>query len=382
MRITIITGYFLPVPPLSGGATERSWFGLAKMFAAAGHNITFVSRTWPGLPRMETADGIKHIRVEGFDHTRHLAANIALDVLWGIRVSQILPSADVVVCNTITMPSWLHMINPAAGKVAVMIGRTPKGQVGFYRGVSRIYAPSSSLASKITQPWAFRRTKVIGYPIEWGLHAAARAHTSPPITIGYVGRLHPEKGIELLMRAACLLAQRTDLPEWKIRLVGPVSVKEGGGGEEWFAAIRSECSSLLKNRIEWNGPEFNIQKLATLYGTMDIFCYPSLAEKGETFGVSVAEAMASGSAVVVSALGCFGDLVEDQVTGLVFDHTSSKSEQFLSECLMRFLVQGELRHEIAEKGQERARKFDYPEVSRVILDDMSLLTRTDGKDSR
>jgi glycosyltransferase involved in cell wall biosynthesis len=382
LRITIVTGYFLPVPPLSGGATERSWFGLAKIFAAAGHTVTFVSRSWPGLPPVETSEGINHIRVAGFDHTSHLAVNVAFDFLWGVRVSQILPQADVVVCNTITMPAWLRLINPAAGKVAVMIGRTPKGQVGFYRGVARIYAPSSSLASKIMQPWAIRRTKTIGYPIEWSRLAAARAPASPPITIGYAGRLHPEKGIELLMRAICLLAQSTDIPEWRIRLVGPVSVKEGGGGEDWFDAIRNDCAPIVRNHVEWNGPEFDPGKLAALYGTMDIFCYPSLAEKGETFGVSVAEAMAAGCAVVVSSLGCFSDLVEDGLTGLVFDHTSKTPEQLLSDCLRRLLEDKGLRQEIAKRGQERARKFDYPEVSRVILDDMALFARTDAKNSR
>ena len=49
MRISIVSGFFLPVPAVSGGATEKTWHGLAKDFAAQGHSVTLVSRRWPGL---------------------------------------------------------------------------------------------------------------------------------------------------------------------------------------------------------------------------------------------------------------------------------------------------------------------------------------------
>ena len=95
MRITIVTGFFLPVPALSGGATERSWYGLAKIFASAGHEVTFVSRAWPTLPAAEIEAGVNHLRVRGFDHTRILAANLILDLVWGLRVARALPASRV-----------------------------------------------------------------------------------------------------------------------------------------------------------------------------------------------------------------------------------------------------------------------------------------------
>ena len=362
------------MPPVSGGATERSWYGLAKMFASRGHAVTFVSRAWPGLPAAGEEEGVTHIRVAGFDHTRHLAVNLLLDFAWGIRVSRALPPADVVICNTITLPVWLRKLVPSAGKVAVMIGRAPKGQVLFYRGVERIYAPSSSIAGQIAQPWASRRTRVIGYPIDWQLHAQSAHRGGPPLVIGYAGRLHPEKGIEILVKAAALLAGRSDLPEWKLRIVGPSAVSAGGAGESWVAALKGGAQEALGRRVEWLRPEFDPPKLARLYGGMDVFCYPSVAEKGETFGVAVAEAMAAGCAVVVSDLGCFSDLVEDGRTGLVFDHSSGSAEAILADCLGRLLADEALRSAIAARGREHARRFDYPEVARNILDDIALLT--------
>jgi hypothetical protein len=42
MNITIAMGFFLPVPPAAGGATEKSWHRLALEFARKGHAVTMV----------------------------------------------------------------------------------------------------------------------------------------------------------------------------------------------------------------------------------------------------------------------------------------------------------------------------------------------------
>ena len=382
MRITIVSGFFLPVPAVSGGATEKTWQGLAKAFASAGHSVTLVSRRWPGLADEETAEGVHHVRLPGFDHTRHLWGNLALDLLWGIRVARALPPGDIVVCNTVTLPVWLHRFKPSVGKVAVMVGRVPKGQVRFYGGVSRIYAPSSYVAKMISSERESARTLVTGYPIDWQLHAlSARQTGTPPVTVGYVGRINPEKGIALLIRAAALLAKRSGLPEWRLQVVGPASVGEGGGGAAWLDELRREASAALGGRVEWHAPEYDPGRLAGLYGGMDVFCYPSLALRGETFGVSVAEAMATRCAVVVSALECFSDLVTDGTTGLVFDHLAADAPRLLADRLGSLITNAAARNDLALRGQQHARRFDYPEVSRKILDDLALLTGAAAKKS-
>jgi glycosyltransferase involved in cell wall biosynthesis len=379
LRITIVTGFFLPVPAVKGGATEKIWFGLARKFAAEGHAVTFISRRWPGAPDDETREGITHVRVAGFDHTRHLSINLVLDFLWGLRVFPKLPDGDAVICNTVALPVWLRRMKPSAGAVCVMIGRTPKGQVPFYGSVERIYVPSSSIAAQVVSRSAASRTRVTGYPIDWATQARAAAQAGSPVTIGYVGRLHPEKGIGVFLAALKRLKRSSTTVQWRVKIVGPASVSEGGGGEGWVDAIRRDSSAFFGSQIEWLAPEYDPERLAKLYGSMDVFCYPSLAEKGETFGVAVAEAMAARCAVVVSNLACFSDLVVDGETGLVFDHNSADSEQRLSNCMELLVSDGARRREIAGRGQQRAKRFDYPEVSRNILSDLAFLTGTGAK---
>ena len=37
MKITIVCGFLLPVPPVSGGAMEKMWWRLARLYVRRGH---------------------------------------------------------------------------------------------------------------------------------------------------------------------------------------------------------------------------------------------------------------------------------------------------------------------------------------------------------
>jgi glycosyltransferase involved in cell wall biosynthesis len=372
MRITLVMGFFLPVPPLAGGATEKIWFQLGARMAAAGHAVTLVSRQWPGLPDLETSGHLTHLRVPGMAHTASLASNLVLDLIWGLRVLRRLPPGDVVVCNTVSLPVYLRRLRPSAGRVAVVLGRMPKGQVRIYGGVDLVLATSPTVAERALaeNPRLAARTHVFPNPIDWHRHAVAAQHALPhtPLTIGFVGRIHPEKGLDLLLAAAVLLVrQRPDLPRWRIELVGPWTVPQGGGGESYRDSLVAVYGPALGDRLALTGPEFDAEKLARRYAVMDVFCYPSLADQGETFGISVAEAMAAQVAPIVSGLACFRELVRDRETGLVFDHTASDAASRLADALARLLADAPLRHELAERAQAHARRYDFEESARAVL---------------
>jgi glycosyltransferase involved in cell wall biosynthesis len=371
MKLTIITGFFLPVPPVQGGSTEKIWHRLAQQFAAAGHAVTFVSRAWPGFGPDETVQGVRHLRLRGADHSRFLAVNLLLDLWWGVRAARRLPAADVVICNTVTLPVWLRRLKPSAGRVVAVLARMPKGHGRAYGGVDLLFSLSAAVTAKLQaeNPRLAPRVVPFPYPIDWALHAHLAAQAAPPSTVrmGYVGRIHPEKGLPLLLAAAARLAARTDLPAWRLELTGPVSVAQGGGGEAFRDRLVQEFAPVLGDRLAFFPPEFDATKLAARYGALDIFCYPSLAERGETFGVAVAEAMAAGAAPVVSALACFQELVRDGETGLVFDHRAPDADLRLANALARLLGDAGLRRTLAVRGQEQVRRFDYSQCAQTVL---------------
>jgi glycosyltransferase involved in cell wall biosynthesis len=375
MRITIVMGFFLPVPPLAGGATEKIWFRLAQLMAEAGNDVTLVSRRWPGLPDRETTGRLDHLRIAGMNHTARLSANLALDFIWGLRVLRQLPPADITVCNTVALPAYLRRFRPSAGRVAAVLGRMPKGQTRVYGGVDLILATSEAVAVRVRAEnhRVAGRTRVFPNPIDWSRHAHAAAACPPrpadgPLTIGYVGRIHPEKGLTLLLAACAHLADtRSDLPSWRIELVGPWTIPQGGGGDTYHAALLAEFGDRLGPRLTIVGPEFDAEQLARRYASMDIFCYPSLADQGETFGISVAEAMAAGAAPIVSALACFRGLVTDGDTGIVFDHAAPDATTRLAEQLARLLSDADLRHRLATRAQLHTRRYDFAESARTVL---------------
>src|SRR5919198_726536 len=130
MKITIVTGAFFPVPPIMGGAVEKVWFALGQEFARRGHEVVHISRAHPKLPQTECRDGVRDVRVRGFDQPRSIIWLKFLDLLYSLRVRRVLPKADILVTNTF----WLPIVERRAsrGLIYVHVQRGPKGQMRWY----------------------------------------------------------------------------------------------------------------------------------------------------------------------------------------------------------------------------------------------------------
>src|SRR5690349_10291048 len=130
LRITIVQGAFLPVPPLLGGAVEKVWFALGQEFARQGHHVVHVGRSHPDLPVDSTENGVTYRRVRGYDTPNSMWRLKAMDLLYSLRVRRILPAADILVTNTF----WLPLVErrPSRGVPYVHVARYPKGQLKLY----------------------------------------------------------------------------------------------------------------------------------------------------------------------------------------------------------------------------------------------------------
>lgn len=104
----------------------------------------------------------------------------------------------------------------------------------------------------------------------------------------YLGRLHPQKGTVELVEAWSSLAGR--YPDWCLVLAGP---DEGGHQAELQRLVARQG---VAERVLFTGNVEGEDKLALLAGA-DLFV---LASHSENFGISVAEALASGCAVITT----------------------------------------------------------------------------------
>jgi glycosyltransferase involved in cell wall biosynthesis len=373
MRITIVLGPFLPVPPVLGGAVEKVHLLLARAYRAAGHDVTMVSRQYKEFANDETIDGIRHLRVPSFDRASSLAINLLRDFRYALRVARNLPQSDITVTNSFALP--LLLPRPRAGKIYVQVGRFPKYQMFLYSRADRLQAVSSAVADAIARqaPWLAHKVAVIGYAIS-DAYFHARETSKRAKTILFVGRIAREKGIELLLKAVVSLALREPgvLGDWKLRIVGPHEVFQGGDGAEYLRELQT-LAGPLGLRCEFAGPVFDQDALIREYQDASIFVYPSLAETGEALPVAPLEAMAAGCATIVSNLRCFDDYIEHGVTGLKFDHRTRSPEDSLASQLSRLIAEAGLFERIATEGHSAACKFRTPAIAARMLDDFASL---------
>jgi glycosyltransferase involved in cell wall biosynthesis len=369
VKITIVMGAFLPVPPIMGGAVEKAWFALAQEFAGRGHEVIQISRSLPGLPAEEITAGVKHIRVRGYDPPRSLVWLKFLDLNYSRRAVRAAVLSDIIVTNTFWAPAFCR--NQRRGKLYVHVARFPKGQMRVYRHAARLQAPSQSVADAIRAELPEARVKVIPYPRPDSRSEALPVFIEREKTLLYVGRVHPEKGVHLLLEAFVRLPERVRA-KWKLVIVGPTETRLGGGGDAYRAQLEEVAG---KAQIDLRGPIFGAAELEAEFRKASLFVYPSLAERGETFGLAALEAMAHGCPVLVSSLGCFRDFIDEGATGFFFDHRLPDPAQVLSNKVMQILADEVLLARVADAGWRKSEDYALPRVADQFLDDFAELQK-------
>ena len=340
MRIAIFQGAFFPVPPILGGAVEKRWFALAKEFARRGHEVVHISRSMKEYPDSEVIDGVQHLRIKGYDTPKSGIVLKVLDLLYTLRGRKLFSTNyDVVVSNTF----WAPLVLPKQSQKVCMVdvARMPKGQLKFYRHVARLRANSSpvAMASRNELPEGLHNKVVmIPNPLPFTPSREVDLTQKKPIIL-YTGRVHPEKGLDLLVEAYSKTNQA-----FKLQIVGSWKVAAGGGGEEYLDSLRQKAKGC---EIEFVGPVYNTEALNKYYEDASIFVYPSVAEQGETFGLAPLEAIAWGCAPIVSDLSCFKDFIKENQNGLVFDHRSENAVDQLAAHITNLQENRSLRETLA-----------------------------------
>lgn len=378
MKITIATGPIYPVPAVLGGSVQRLWHGLALEFAKRGHEVTVFAKAHTGQPDEETLDGVRFVRWGGYDLSTSISTDLVRCFLYAMRAASRVPPGDVVVANDFWTPAVLPLLNAGAGPVVACIQRFPKRQFALYGRCRGIVAVSEAVAEAIRKqtPRIAPKVHVVPNNVDAAfLEAPAAAKPdgiASRVRILFAGRLHPEKGLELLLGALRLMPARGEETDWECEIIGPVTEAEGGGGEEYVSRLRRMAEGLP---VVFTPPVYGARELARVYDKADVFVYPSLAERGESFGLAPLEAMARGLVPVVSALSVFGEYLRDGENGVVFDHRGLGKEENLARALTALLKSPASRSRMAVEARETAGRFSPPAVAAKYLDLFEQITR-------
>jgi len=156
----------------------------------------------------------------------------------------------------------------------------------------------------------------------------------------FVGRIHPSKGIHLLVSAFKSLAN--ELPDWNLLLVGPQR------DSRYFTSILKSINRAgLDGRVRIVGPIYDDYNLYRFFYSADIFCLPSYGEGSPNV---IPVAMFFSNAIVASKVGQVPYQLDEGRCGLLFEKGSLEQ---LEACLRRLMSDVDLRCALGLRARER-----------------------------
>jgi len=158
-----------------------------------------------------------------------------------------------------------------------------------------LYVPPSEFVRKRMINAGFPQKSIVVVPNTVSIHETARGEPHNKY-VAYVGRISPEKGVDTLLKAAA----KTQIP-----------VKIAGDNSQM-----PELAKMTPSNARFAGL-LGRDQLAEFYRNALFSVVPSTCF--ETFGLVAAEAMSYGLPVIASKIGALPEIVEDGVTGFLFD---------------------------------------------------------------
>jgi len=348
MRIFNFTNLY---PPQVLGGYELGCRDLVEGLSSRGHEIA-VAATYFGLDRPRTEATVRRlfynhrlppyrlpsllawVRLERLEarQARELVVGFAPDVIVAWNLVGLAPhvilaalrsgrpcvhfisdqdNADDVLAGSAWFRYWAgrgwlrRMVAPALGR----------GRLETVRPADRfvdVVTVSECMAQRHRR-WAEpRRCLVLPWAVPDPFHAAAppSGAVQPPLRLLYVGQIHSQKGILTMIDALERLAA-TRPGSFRLTLVGD------GHDPSFVGRVRGRLESgPLAGRATLTGRRSRAE-LPGVYRGHDVLIHPSELE--EAFSITVAEAMASGLAVVASHTGGTPEAVTDGIDGWLFE---------------------------------------------------------------
>ena len=202
-------------------------------------------------------------------------------------------------------------------------------------------------------PWMSRKISTITNGVDLAMFAPMEAAISDAsrkrLSLLAVGRIDKNKNAINLIRAIRICRDRygfTPQVDWVGR-----EDKSDSDGRHFSELLRMIVEEQVSNSWRWLGERTD---MPSLYGQYDALIHPSLFEG---FPNVICEALASGRPVLASDIGDHAALVQDGLTGFLFDPTQPEK---IAEAMNRLACISQASR--AEMGQQ-ARKYAEEELS-------------------
>src|ERR1700674_2782306 len=177
-----------------------------------------------------------------------------------------------------------------------------------FKRVAAAYACSETVCEVLRAKGFDKPAPIVTFGVDteaFHPRAARWRRSNRPLTIGFIGRMLPGKGLDMLASALAKLSAEA----WQLLVVGDGPEREG------FEQRLSEAG--LRDRAEFTGA-VDFALIPEYFHQLDLLVIPTETTKRirEQFGRVIVEAMASGVPVVGSTCGAIPEVIGE--AGLVF----------------------------------------------------------------
>jgi glycosyltransferase involved in cell wall biosynthesis len=232
-------------------------------------------------------------------------------------------------------------------------------QRAIYTRLDALLVMSESLRNNVlaTHPIRDRRVRLVSPGLDFsrfdpeqvdpGVKRRAWGADDETRVVGLVGRIHPNKGQETLIKAAAgllktsLSGRTRALPKLKFVMVGEETL---GSTQEYLNELRAMVQQFrIQDHVVFSGYEENLPEVMR---SMDLLVMPS---RQESFGLVALEAMAMECPVILSDVGSAREWVGEQEFGL----TVRPEDAFDLQRQIRFILENP---DVAQQMGARARQ--------------------------
>lgn len=305
------------LPELNEGGVERGVVEITRQLAKYGV-VSYVISGGGKLENELSKNGVTHIKCDVF--SKNLLTFLPRILKLRKILKEIAP--DIVHVRS-RIPAWLIKFAKIGLKFKVVSTVHGLNSPNFYSRImcdaDRIICVSNAVKEHIMQHFKPKQSKIS--VIFRGVDLASFDPKKLPsrdelraefglkneLIIACVGRITQGKNIETLLKAAVILKQKLSI---KILITGGAHPKK----EEYFQRLKALKDELgLSNEVQFLG---SVSDVARIYKLSDVVVSASL--KPESFGRSVAEAIALNTPVVASDRGGVKDIVKQGENGFFF----------------------------------------------------------------
>lgn len=226
-------------------------------------------------------------------------------------------------------------------------------EIDAFVGVSRYYA--DTIRQRLALPVDRVHVAYNGINLD-GFASAPRPPAVP--TIGYLARMCPQKGLHSLVEAFIELKHREKTRQVRLRIAGAQTSADRSYVNE---SRRKLVSQHLLADVDWL-PNLDRAHKQEYLRSLSVLSVPALY--GESFGLYLAEAWASGVPVVQPRHAAFPELVEMTKGGLLYEPDRPHA---LADALETLLLDTAKARQLGESGRTvAAREFSAERMAENV----------------